>query len=89
MDNPAIEKRAAFSKRLHLYYEYRYIYLLLLPGFIYFLVFRIAPMWGLSIAFIDFTPYSRFWDSQWLGLKISSISLMRRASTRCCATQWP
>lgn len=51
------------------YYKHRYIFLLLAPGLIYFLLFRIAPMWGLLLAFKDFTPYTKFWESPWVGFK--------------------
>lgn len=39
------------SKRI---YQYRYIYLLALPGFLYFLLFKIFPMWGVALSFENF-----------------------------------
>lgn len=56
----------ALLKRVLLH---RYIYLLVLPGLLYFLIFRIGPMWGLLLAFKDFNPYVGFSDSEWIGLK--------------------
>ena len=44
------------------------IYLLLLPGLTYFAVFKLAPLWGLQIAFQDFNPYNRA-KSVFVGLK--------------------
>lgn len=41
----------------------------LLPGAIYFIMFRYAPMWGNLIAFQDFNPYKGFWESKWVGFK--------------------
>lgn len=49
--------------------QYRYIYLLVLPGFLFFLLFKFAPMWGLLLAFQDYSPYRGFWGSDWVGLK--------------------
>ncbi len=41
----------------------------LLPGAIYYIMFRYVPMWGNLIAFQDFNPYKGFWASKWVGLK--------------------
>jgi putative aldouronate transport system permease protein len=47
----------------------RYIYILLLPGFVYFVVFKYAPMWMLVIAFQDFNPWTGVLGSEWVGFK--------------------
>jgi putative aldouronate transport system permease protein len=49
--------------------QHRWIYVLALPGVLYFLLFKYAPMWGLLIAFKDYNPYSGFWGSDWIGFK--------------------
>jgi len=46
----------------------KYLYLLALPGILYFLVFKYYPMWGIVIAFKDFSPYLGIWQSDWVGL---------------------
>lgn len=46
----------------------RYLYLMLLPGLIYFVVYRYVPMFGLAIAFKRYFPNVGFWDSRWVGL---------------------
>ena len=38
----------------------RWIYLLLLPGFLYFIIFKIVPMYGVLIAFKDYYAPSQF-----------------------------
>jgi putative aldouronate transport system permease protein len=43
------------------------LYLLLLPTLIYFLVFRYWPMYGVQIAFKDFSGSLGIWDSPWVG----------------------
>ncbi|MEK3723172.1 ABC transporter permease subunit [Paenibacillus sp. FSL H8-0034] len=45
----------------------RFIYLLILPGFIFFLVFKLFPMWMLLIAFQDYSPFSGISGSEWVG----------------------
>ncbi len=47
----------------------RWLYILLLPGVLYFLVFKYAPMWGLIIAFQDYSPFKGFIKSNWVGLR--------------------
>lgn len=41
---------------------------MLLPVVIYYLVFYYAPMYGVIIAFKDFTPSQGIWASPWVGL---------------------
>ena len=47
----------------------RWLYFLLIPGVLYFLVFKYAPMWGLIIAFQDYSPFKGFLKSNWVGLR--------------------
>ena len=49
--------------------HYRWLYLLLLPGVVYFAVFRYAPMYGVTIAFKDYVPFLGVYGSPWVGLK--------------------
>lgn len=50
-------------------YYHRYLFAMLVPGLVYFAVFRYAPMFGLVIAFKDYYPNLGFLDSRWVGLK--------------------
>lgn len=43
------------------------LYLMLLPVIIYFIVFEYLPMYGISIAFKDFSPRLGIWGSEWAG----------------------
>jgi len=49
--------------------QHRWLYVLALPGALYILLFKYAPMWGLLIAFQDYNPYAGFWGSEWIGFK--------------------
>ncbi|WP_419182283.1 ABC transporter permease [Paenibacillus radicis (ex Xue et al. 2023)] len=42
---------------------------MLFPGVLYFILFKYLPMWGVLIAFQDYSPFSGFWDSSWVGMK--------------------
>ncbi len=45
------------------------LYILLLPGLIYFILFKYVPMWGLSIAFKNYQPILGFMASDWVGVE--------------------
>lgn len=47
----------------------RWLILLLIPGLLYFIVFKYLPMWGIVIAFEDYVPFSGVFGSKWVGLK--------------------
>lgn len=47
----------------------RWLYAMLLPGLLYFLIFKYWPMYGILIAFKDYQPFLGFWDSPFVGLK--------------------
>ena len=47
----------------------RYLYLMFLPVFLYYVIFRYAPMIGLSIAFKDYNAFLGFEKSPWVGVK--------------------
>ncbi|WP_211147063.1 ABC transporter permease [Paenibacillus dokdonensis] len=49
--------------------KYKYYYVLLLPGLIYFIVFKYLPMGGILIAFQDFKVTGGIFSSPWVGLK--------------------
>nr|WP_052019889.1 sugar ABC transporter permease [Paenibacillus sp. JCM 10914] len=46
-----------------------FLYLLILPGVIYFLLFKYVPMWGIIISFQDYSPYMGMWKSPWVGFE--------------------
>lgn len=46
----------------------RFLYMLLIPFVIWFLIFQYKPMLGLQIAFKDFSPFKGIAGSEWVGL---------------------
>lgn len=45
----------------------RTLYLMILPGLLFFLIFKYVPMGGLLIAFQDYKPYEGISGSEWVG----------------------
>lgn len=45
------------------------LYLFLLPIILVYLVFKYYPMYGVQIAFKDFSPSQGVWGSEWVGFK--------------------
>ncbi|MFC7623427.1 ABC transporter permease [Microlunatus sp. GCM10028923] len=50
-------------------WRHRWIYLLILPTIVYFVIFAYAPMVGLQIAFKDFKVFAGMWKSPWVGFE--------------------
>ena len=46
-----------------------WMYLMLLPGLVYYALFNYAPMFGVLVAFKKFNAFVGFWESPWVGLK--------------------
>lgn len=63
---PGTRRRVPLTRHL---VRYRWLYLLLLPGVVYFAVFRYAPMYGVTIAFQNFLPFLGFSGSPWVGFQ--------------------
>lgn len=47
----------------------KWMYLLLTPGILYFVIFKFIPMWGVLIAFKDFYAGTNFWTAPWVGFE--------------------
>ena len=46
-----------------------WLYILLIPGVLHFIIFKYLPMWGVLIAFQDYNAYLGFLGSPWVGFK--------------------
>src|SRR5688572_9278700 len=47
----------------------KYLYLLVLPGVLFFIIFKYVPMWGIIIAFQEYSPYLGVFKSEWVGIE--------------------
>ena len=50
-------------------WEKRYIYMIVLPGMAFFLLFRYVPMYGIQLAFKEFNIVEGITNSPWVGLQ--------------------
>lgn len=60
------EKRVSVKKRMKKYWQ---IYLLMLAGIVFYILFKIRPVWGLGIAFVDYKPRLGLLGSPFVGFK--------------------
>ena len=49
--------------------RHKWMYFLMLPGIIYFIIFKYVPMGGLIIAFQNYSPYLGIAGSEWVGFE--------------------
>lgn len=47
----------------------KYIYMMFIPVFLYYLIFHYLPMYGAQIAFKDYRPGIDIWEAEWIGFK--------------------
>ena len=62
----ALKTGSERSKRIR---RNKWLYLMIAPGLIYFLVFKYIPMYGLIISFQDYKPFRGITGSEWVGLE--------------------
>lgn len=68
-----VAERKSFAFRFKTFFSrYWMLHLMVLPGLVYFLVFKYAPMYGLSIAFKNYRGAAggikAIFDAEWVGL---------------------
>lgn len=59
-------QRSALAKDL---IRDKWMYLMLLPGIVYFIIFKYVPMYGILMAFQDYKPFLGILNSPWVGVK--------------------
>lgn len=62
-----VKRRIRWTENLQAMRKNQLIYWMLLPGMVYFIVFKYVPMWGILIAFQDYQPFLGMSGSPWLG----------------------
>ena len=66
MSRPAASRRHRAARAL---VRYRWLYLMMLPGLLYYAVYHYVPMAGLVIAFKDFSLGKGIFGSDWVGFR--------------------
>lgn len=46
----------------------KYLWLMALPGLLFFVIYKYLPMLGVVIAFTDYNIMLGIWDSKWVGV---------------------
>ena len=62
--------------------QYGYLYLLLLPGILYLIIFKYVPMFGLQLAFKNFKAGLGITGSPWVGLEHFRSLIINRGFVR-------
>lgn len=63
---PRVSRPGAFFQFIK---KHKWMYLFLIPGFTYMIIFKYLPMFGIVIAFKDFSLVRGIWGSDWIGLE--------------------
>jgi len=63
---PSIENKMTFLKKFQ---KSRILLLMMLPAVLYYIFFQYKPMWGVLIAFKQYSIYKGFDASPWVGLR--------------------
>ncbi|ALS29919.1 protein lplB [Paenibacillus sp. 32O-W] len=66
---PKSTSGAKLARTAKFVFRNRALYIMLLPGMLYFLVFKYFPLLGSVIAFQDYNIFKGFWNSEWVGFK--------------------
>lgn len=64
-----MEKYAPKQSIMKRIYDGRYLYLLALPGILFFVIFKFLPLAGVVISFKEFNFYDGIFGSPWVGLE--------------------
>jgi len=62
-------QQGKFIKTLKTMRKSYWLYIMCIPGILYFFLFKYLPMWGILFSFQDFNPYAGFSNSPWVGFK--------------------
>lgn len=63
---PALKPKKRLLKKMVSAYQ---LYILVFPTALYFLIFQYGPLYGLQIAFKDYSPVKGFLSSPWVGME--------------------
>ncbi|SDP83239.1 carbohydrate ABC transporter membrane protein 1, CUT1 family [Litchfieldia salsa] len=69
---PSLDRKAikqTRKKKMDRILKNKYLYFMLMPGLMYFIIFKYFPMGGLIIAFQDYQPFLGITESPWVGFK--------------------
>jgi len=62
---PTVKKKPLWIRM----WKERWLYLFMLPGLVYFIIYKYVPMWGVLMAFQKYQPHLGIFGSEWVGLR--------------------
>ncbi|NOV02297.1 ABC transporter permease [Paenibacillus planticolens] len=62
-------KQTSLSRQIRRIWTYKLLYVLLLPALVWVFIFDYLPLYGISIAFMDYNAIQGFSGSHWVGFK--------------------
>lgn len=62
-------KKKKSSQRRLLISNHKYAYFMIIPVVLYYIIFCYMPMFGMIVAFKDYSPIKGIWESNWVGFK--------------------
>jgi len=66
---PIPEKSSKLAQIGKTLVRYRWLYLMMVPGIVYYIIYHYIPMGGLIIAFKNYNLMKGIWGSDWVGFK--------------------
>ena len=66
--NP-MSKKQKFTEFMNTIYKHKFFYLILIPAIVLLIIFAYRPMYGIVIAFKNFSPRKGIMGSPWVGLE--------------------
>lgn len=62
-----VREKTKKEKRRSSFKRNKWMYIMLIPGVLYYIIFHYVPMWGVTLAFKNYSPYLGFMASPWVG----------------------
>ena len=62
-------KKQKFMEFMNTIYKHKFFYLILIPAIVLLIIFAYRPMYGIVIAFKNFSPRKGIMGSPWVGLE--------------------
>ena len=50
-------------------FKNRWLYVMLIPGIVFYIIYKYGPMWGVTLAFKNYRPFIGYIKSDWVGLE--------------------
>jgi putative aldouronate transport system permease protein len=66
VSKPIVAAKKPLAVRI---WKERWLYLFMLPGLLYFIIYKYVPMWGMLMAFKNYQPHLGLWASEWVGFR--------------------